>query len=89
MPTLDVSDPNTAMLESPSRTAAAERMRRHRIRQRNGLRWLAIELRETEIDALIRKGLLQQELRHDSVAVGHALYSFLDQVGLDSVTRNC
>ena len=67
---------------------AAERMRRHRERQRNGLRWLAIELRETEIDALIHKGILQRELRDDSVAIGHALYSFLDQVGLDSVTRN-
>jgi hypothetical protein len=67
---------------------AAERMRRSRQRQRNGLRWLAIELRETEIDALIHIGFLQQELRDDSLAIGHALYSFLDQVGLDFVTRN-
>ena len=34
------------------------RMRRYRERQRDGLRCLTIELRETEIDALIQKGLL-------------------------------
>ena len=39
-------------------TQPVERMRRHRQRQRNGLRCLVIELRETEIDTLIRKGLL-------------------------------
>jgi hypothetical protein len=30
-------------------------MRRHRERRRDGMRCLTIELRETEIDALIRK----------------------------------
>ena len=34
---------------------AAERMRRHRQRQRKGLRCLRIELHEMEIDELIRK----------------------------------
>jgi hypothetical protein len=34
---------------------AAERMRRHRDRRRDGLRCLTIELRETERDALIRR----------------------------------
>jgi hypothetical protein len=38
---------------------AAERMRRHRDRRRDGLRCLTIELRETERDALIRNGLLK------------------------------
>src|SRR5689334_8978504 len=33
-------------------SAAAERMRRHRDRRRQGLRCLTIELRETEIEAL-------------------------------------
>jgi len=36
-------------------SAAAERMRRHRERRREGLRCLTIEFRETEIDALVRK----------------------------------
>jgi|SRR6516162_8502838 hypothetical protein len=36
-------------------TAAAERMRAHRERRRLGLRCLMIQLRETEIDTLIRK----------------------------------
>ena len=43
-----------------ARSPAAERMRLHRERRRRGLRCLVIELRETEVDALIRGGLLEQ-----------------------------
>jgi hypothetical protein len=57
---------------------AAERMRLHRERRRDGLRCLMIELRETEIDTLIRKGLLNNETRNDAGAVKEALYAFLD-----------
>ena len=64
--------------EPGSRTAAAERMRRYRQRQRDGLRCLGIELRETEIDALIRKGLLKPETRNDTSAVIDALYAHLE-----------
>ena len=44
---------------------AAERMRLHRERRGLGLRCLMIELHETEIDELIRKGLLKWETRND------------------------
>jgi len=57
---------------------AAERMRLHRERRRNGMRCLTIELRDTEIDALIREGLLKPETRNDPSAVREALYAFLD-----------
>ena len=57
---------------------AAERMRAHRERRRQGLRCLMIELRETEIDALIRKGLLKPETRYNSTALREALYAVLD-----------
>jgi hypothetical protein len=40
-----------------ARTPAAKRMRLHRERRRRGLRCLMIELRETEVDALIRGGV--------------------------------
>jgi hypothetical protein len=62
----------------PARSAAAERMRLHRERRRMGLRCLTVQLRETEIDALIRKGLLKPETRNDPSAVSDALYAFLD-----------
>ena len=61
-----------------TRSAAAERMRAHRERRRQGLRCLMIELRETEIDALIRKGLLKPETRNNANALSEALYAFLD-----------
>ena len=64
--------------EPAARTAAAERMRRHRQRRRDGLRCLIIELRETEIDALIHKGLLKPEIRTVTSAVIDALYAHLD-----------
>ena len=62
-----------------SRSASAARMLRHRERRRKGLRFLGIELREREIEALIRRGRLHPDHRANSAAVRQALYGFLDQ----------
>ena len=56
----------------------ASRMRRHRQRQRYGLRCIVIELRETEIDALVDKGLLKSDTRHSKNAIINALHAFFD-----------
>ena len=61
-----------------SSSPAAERMRRHRERRRRGLTCLHIELRRTEIDELIRQGLLKAETRNDLNAVRKAFYGFLE-----------
>ena len=61
-----------ALVRDPS--AAAERMRLHRERRRQGLRCLMIEIRESEVDILIGKGLLDGEMRNDPDAVCDALY---------------
>ena len=74
-PELTVTPPTT----EPNRSAAAERMRLHRERRRDGLRCLTIELRETEIDTLVRMGLLRGEMRNDPVSIIKALYARLDQ----------
>ena len=63
---------------------AAERMRRHRERRREGLCCLFVELRDTEIDALMCKGLLKPESRHDQNAIADALYGHLERT-LDSL----
>jgi hypothetical protein len=60
-------------------STAAARMRLHRDRRRRGLRCLTIELRETEIDALIEKRLLTCEMRHDPGAICDGLYAHLEQ----------
>jgi len=57
---------------------AAERMRRHRQRRRSGLRCFTVELRETEIEALVYRGLLKWEMRNDRSAIIKALYDFFD-----------
>ena len=62
-----------------TRSAAAERMRRHRERRRDGLCCLTIELRETEIEVLVQKGLLNIDARNDARAVRKALYQFFDR----------
>ena len=54
-------------------------MRRHRERRREGLRCVTIELRETEIDTLVQKGLLNIDARSDARAVRKALYQFFDR----------
>ena len=61
-----------------ARSAAAERVRLHRQRRKEALRCLTIELRETEVDALIRRGLLKADARNDRLAVMNALYRHLD-----------
>jgi hypothetical protein len=43
------------------RSPAAERMRRHRQRRRDGLTYLAIEIWKSEIDGLVRLGFLSAE----------------------------
>jgi hypothetical protein len=64
--------------KEPPRSASAARMLRHRERRRRGLRFLDIELREREIEALIRRGRLDPDHRANSAAVRQALYGFLN-----------
>ena len=70
---------NPPTTEPVVRSPAAERMRLHRERQRRGLRCFMIELRDSEIDALIRYGLLPGERRKDKGAIIRALYAYLDR----------
>ena len=65
-------------LDSPL-SSTAERMRLHRERRRNGMRSLWIELHVTEIDALVRIGLLKAETRNDPNAICEALYKYFDR----------
>jgi len=62
----------------PPLSSAAERMRRHRERRREGVRCVTIELRETEIDVLVQKGFLKTDARNDARAVREALYQYFD-----------
>jgi hypothetical protein len=63
------------------RSAAAERMRAHRQRRRDGLHCLTIELRETEIDVLLGR---KADARNDQDAIRDALYAHLERT-LDAV----
>jgi hypothetical protein len=54
-------------------------MRRYRERRRNDLRCLMIELRETEIVGLIRRGLLKSEMRNDTDEIVAALYTLFER----------
>jgi hypothetical protein len=65
--------------DAPAPSTAALRMRRHRERRRDGLRCVTIELRETEIHALVRKRFLPEGACSDLRAVKLALYGFLDR----------
>jgi hypothetical protein len=61
------------------RSPAAERMRRHRERRRDGLRCVTIELRDVEIATLINTGLLKYEMRNNVGSIKNALYEFFDR----------
>ena len=73
---MTANPPTTA---AAPRSTAAERMRAHRQRRRDGLRCLMIELRETEIDALARNGFLKADARNDLRSIEMALYEFLER----------
>jgi hypothetical protein len=62
-----------------SRSSSAVRMRWLRERRRRGVRFLAIEIREREIEALIQRGRLRPDHRANRAAVRKALHGFLDQ----------
>jgi hypothetical protein len=74
-----MSGPSDGSEATPAPSAAALRMRRHRERRRDGLRCMTIELRETEVRALIWKGFLSEGARNDRRAVISAFYRFLDR----------
>ena len=69
----------TLETEPAQPSPAAQRMRRHRQRRKTGLHCLTIELRATEIDALIRRGLLRSETRNDQASILGALYAHFDR----------
>ncbi len=64
---------------TPMQNPAAERMRRSRQRRRDGLRFFGVELRATEIDTLVARGLLHPDQKDDYAAVVGALYAFLEE----------
>ena len=69
----------TESMNEVNTSSAAERMRRHRLQRRNGLRCLPIKISETDIEGLTRLGLLPAEMRNDLSAVVSALYKHLDR----------
>lgn len=63
--------------EAKEPVTAAERMRHHRKRRRNGLRCLRVVLHETEIDSLVNKGFLRPERPQDHAAIQSAINGFI------------
>ena len=62
----------------PRPSGAAKRMRRYRQRRRSGLRCLTVQLRETEIDVLVCRALLEPEMRNNKNAIIRALHDHFD-----------
>ena len=62
-----------------ARAKSRERMQRSRRRRADGMRCFTLELRDTEIRALVRCGLLASGDRTDRNAVIRAMYEFLDR----------
>jgi len=63
-----------------SSSPAAERMRLHRKRRRQGMHSLRTSLHVTQIDGLVRKGLLSQEDRADPEALQRAIDALFSRV---------
>ena len=79
-----MTDPQATPSVSPTtnlapRSLAAERMRRYRERRQMGLRCVTLQVRDGEIETLIRRGLLNAEMRNDVYEIRDALYLHLDR----------
>src|SRR5262249_41610053 len=62
----------------PVVSAGARRMRWYRERRRRGLRCVTIQIRHSEVDALVTRRLLAPEERADRGALRQAIHRFLD-----------
>jgi hypothetical protein len=56
---------------------AAERMRLYRKRRRHGMRYVRVPLHVTEVDSLVRIGLLKEDQRQDPEAVQTAVMGLI------------
>lgn len=74
-----MNDSTNVPIRSTSPSSGAVRTARHRDRRRKRLKCVTIEIREAEIDVLIRRGWLSRDRRSDLVAVRQALHRFLDE----------
>jgi len=75
-----MSGTQTSSRAAPAaRSAAAERMRWHRERRRNGLRCVTLDISDGEIDALARRGFLKADARNDLRSIEMALYEFFER----------
>jgi hypothetical protein len=60
------------------RARAAARMRRSRERRAKRMRCYTLEVRDEEIAALVRRGLLSPDEQTNRAAIIKAMYAFLD-----------
>ena len=70
----------TGISNPPPISPAAERMRRYRERRHNGRRCVTLEILQSEIDALVQKGLLGPEMRNDPIEIAGALYELFEEI---------
>jgi hypothetical protein len=59
-------------------SAAAERMRRYRERKQDGRRCVTIQVLESELVALEKKGWLGPDTRNDPIEIAGALYKLFE-----------
>jgi hypothetical protein len=63
---------------SPPPDHSTERMRRHRQRRRSGMRSIVLDVRDHEIEALIKRGFLAQNAADDLWEIGAPVGRLLD-----------
>ena len=61
-------------------TPAAQRMRNSRARRRDGLRTVRVDVHDSEIDVLVRRGYLDDQERDDRELIGLAIAQLLAEL---------
>jgi hypothetical protein len=79
-----IMESEPANLPARSSSPAAQRMRLYRKRRRRGVRCIRVPIDAADIDALIKKKLLQEEDRHDPGAIKIAICDLLFEMAYDA-----
>jgi hypothetical protein len=71
---------NMSDVQHAQRASSAERMRRSRDLRRKGLRFVPVYVRDSEVQGLVRLGLLPAGEQDNPAALGRALGRLLDAI---------
>jgi hypothetical protein len=71
------------MSTTPAERSSAARMTRHRERRRQGTRCVMVDVNQDELNALVVRGYLPEEVRGDAAAIKKAIEGVISDLAFE------